>query len=292
MRSTRPFKVFWRLPVFRQPWFSSSNLIAGQLNTALDTAIQAVSGAIDNILNRLASATIVDPLTQKPESLATVAGEIQNLIALKPTVVDLQNRVLNLAQSIHAATNPLSLQPLPQIAADLSAISTDIQQIYQKAGFTGIVVNNAAVATVVANLNTARDNLRSLWVLPDYTPALDAFQTDCIKLASAYPGAVAQAQLILQNLRQLQKAVDRAKALRSNPATGVQAEFRRLQLLQKMQGHILQALSAIQTLADVQLPPGTVATAAANLRTNAPVLAASLTVVTRLLSGSTTRPSS
>ncbi len=266
------------------------NSIAAQLNETLDTAIQAVNGAIDSVFNKLNNTTIPDPLTQAAASLATLAPEIKNLLALKPTVVDLKNKVLNLAQSIRATTNPFSLQPLLEILADLSGIAADVQQIYQKAGFAGIVAKNATVTSVAANLNTAQTKLRSLWILPDYTPALDAFQTDCVKLASAYPAANAEAQLVLQNLRQLQKAVARAKALRSNKASGAQAEYRRLQLLQKVQGHILQSLSAIQTLANVPFPAGTAPTviaAAASLRSAAPVLAASLTVVTQLLTGPT-----
>jgi hypothetical protein len=268
------------------------NTLAGRLTQDLDDAIQAVAGALTTIGNKLANTPqVMDALTNAKQRLSTLAPEINNLVALKPTVLDLKNKVVALGQAMKAAANPLSLQPLGQIVGDLSGIVTDVQQIYQKAGFLGIVVNNATTASVIAHLNSAQTKLYGLWDSTVYAAISDDFQANCVKLASAYGTDNAKAQLILQNLRQLQKSVQQAANWKAFMPTSTDGTilYRRLQLLQKAQGHILQSLSAIQSLA-VQLSggaPQTVVDAANALNMAAPNLASSLTVVSQLLLAST-----
>src|SRR5204862_141690 len=109
------------------------------------------------------------------------------------------------------ATQHPSLEQFPHISSNLNRVLTDLQQIYQKGGFLGVVVAKAtAGSALAARIATAQKALLDLWKLPDYSQYANDIATleeNCIKLASSYPQK--EAQQILQNLRQLQAAVNK-----------------------------------------------------------------------------------
>ena len=298
-----------------------------KFTAAVDDAIQKVGSALDDLIARLNKEEnkVVDLMTlgqqvagkdqeAAKKLISSLAPELNNLKDLKKLIDDLagtnnqQGKIAALGTSIKAfAGNPLDLQQIPQVMGDLSGVLVDVQQIYQKAGFLGVVIKPPVLTgndfpTVITKI---RGSLLKLWTQADYgsdlvKAVLAQLENDCVQLASVYDQTTAQQ--ILQNLRLLQNAVAKAATYQSPdpkkvPTLGNVELYRQLQLLQKMQGHILAALSALQVLATQPVPGGLSAAVQASAQaaaddikiTTAPALAKALTVSAQLgnVSGNT-----
>jgi hypothetical protein len=274
------------------------NALTQALNDQLDLAIQNVLLALTPLATALAT-SVVDAITVADQKAKTAGPPIQNLISvlapdlnkvvqLSTLIPTLKNNFSQLGASITAAlANPAQL---PQVLVNASNVLTDLQQIYQNAGFLGVIVSNPTLTA----LNKDRDNLRKLWNFADYTADLTTLHDNCLKLASYSEQTVAQQ--ILQSLNQLETSVQKAvlykKRVSNTPAQpmpvpqplGLVDMFRELQLLQNIQGQILSALAALQNLA-LAIPntaPALIQAAAAAVNAAAPTLAAQLTIVSQL----------
>jgi hypothetical protein len=268
------------------------------LNDQLDVAIQNVLLALTPLATVLAT-SVVDAITAVDQTAKTVNQPIQDLISflapdlnkvvqLGALIPTLQYNITQLGASITTAlANPAQL---PQVLVNAGNILTDLQQIYQTAGFLGVIVGNPSLNA----LNTDRDNLRKLWSFADYTADITTLHDDCLKLASYSEQTVAQQ--ILQSLNQLETSVQKAVLYKKRASNtppqpmpvqqplGLVDMFRELQLLQNIQGQILSALAALQNLALVipNTAPALIQTAAASVNNAAATLAAQLTIVSQL----------
>ena len=262
------------------------NLLADKATVALDNAIQSLVNVFDPIATAMA-VKINDTFTKAMQLRSTLAPEIAHLVELKNSVEDLDQSISALGKAVRgAAVQPLSLQQIPAIVSSLADISDALRQVYQKAGYVGIAVSQlkADNPTVRQALDSAQSKLLGAWNslphaarLQQYGKDLSDFQVACNKLASQYDPVAAKAQLILQNFRQLQSSVNQAIAAVQNGDTN---DYRRLQVLQKSQAHILKALSALQGLARVVVPPTALSAA---VDAGAQDLAGKLTMVAELL---------
>ena len=278
------------------------NLLASQLSEALDQQIQSLLPAFDALQNAL-EAKIVDGITAVEQTLAALAPDLNTVIQLRGLVQNLFGNVTSLGASIKTlAVNPLPVQQLAQITANVNNVAVDLQQIYEKAGFLGVVISKATAGTAFsAAITNGQNALKTLWLKIDYSAVaqdLAILQDNCVKLASAYDQTHAEGQQILQNVRQLQNCVAKATTYKKKAASlpdSPEKLYRQLQLLQKMQGHILRALSALQSLASQTLPAGLPAAvqaaaqkAAADIITAVADLADELTVSPQLLNDAST----
>jgi hypothetical protein len=278
--------------------------LSDAFNATLDDTVQAVLQSLLNLETALATKVddamtfIATITTDQQQTIAKVAADLNDVLAIRSLVMDLGGRFGDLSKSFAALkSNPTSLQQVPQIVSETNAILVDVQQIYQKSGFLGVIISKATAGSAFAqSLLTLRDHFITAWTI-DYTASaavvaqLAAFEDDCTKLASVYVQTKG-GQDILQNLRVLQSSVTKADAYGKKAVTGsvVQGTFRKLQLLQKMQAHILRALAALQALANQTLPAGLSAavqasamTARANILAQVSTLADSLTISPQLL---------
>jgi hypothetical protein len=238
------------------------------------------------------------PLSQYAPDLVAVC----NVIA---TASDLEQRVQKLPTSVVRAD-------IPGFFDQLNGILDDLLQIYESAGFLGVVTTNPSV---VAEIKVAEDDIFAIWRRVPYVTNLISIATSapaevarikseildledtCIKLA-----AKAQAdsgKKVLQNLRQVQHAVDLIdgykKPLQSIP-TAAEAALRMNQLLQQLQRQILAALATLQAMA---LPVGSAELANAAAAAGVPLpafsakltqLAKDLTAADSLISSAGTQP--
>ncbi len=273
------------------------------LNTELDLAIQNLLLALAPLEHALADSvvdaiTLADQLaknnTEPIQNLVSVlAPELSNVVQLKSLIPSLKNDISALGRSIHAALSDSA--QLPQALANGGAVLANLQQIYQSAGFLGVIVSKAQLATDPLNqaLIADRGKLLALWNLANFSADLTTLHDDCLKVASYYDQTVAQQ--ILQNINQLEISVNKAISYKNRvanvppqptppvPQSAVNL-YRELQLLQKMQGQILSALATLQTLA-LALPttaPAPIGKAATDINAAIQTLAASLTIASQL----------
>jgi hypothetical protein len=262
--------------------------LADVITASLDQKIQDVLQALEPLQVALNS-TVDDAMTKglqltnsvnadQKQLVSTLAPDLNNVMAIVKLVNDLNGKVKTLSGSLTSLkSNPSSFQQVPQILAESNDVLDDIQQIYNKAGFLAVIIHKAAVgSTLAGTIANVRKNLIALWTI-DYIPfaaQIAALHDDCVVLASIYDQT--KAQEILQNLRQLKNSVTKADYYGKKAIPGVvldQDLYRRLQLLQKMQAHILRALVALQALVTETLPDDL----------SAPVLASVTPVVARIL---------
>ena len=251
------------------------NALAGTLTDALDQQIQNLATGLEALEAVLQDSNnaVTDDITALKLKLSALAPELNNLAPPKqdtaspPRLIDLVQQLSGSIKGIGASiatfsNDPTQLQQLAKISGDLSNVGANLRQIYEKAGYFGVVYGQAATGTALnAALKQAQKSLNDLWSTIDYTAAADdlaTLQENCIKLASAWDQTHAEGQQILQNIRQLQNNVNKAaayrdKALHHLPDTP-QKLYRQLQLLQKMQAHMLKALTALQALANETIP--------------------------------------
>jgi hypothetical protein len=271
-----------------------SQALSDQLDVAIQNVVLALAPLATAMTTAVADAITAADQTAKilnqpiQSAISYLAPDLNNVAQLVQLVPALKGDISQLGSSIKTAlSNPTQL---PQVLVNASNVLTDLQQIYQNAGFLGVVVSNPTLAA----LNKDRDNLRTLWNYADYTADLTALHDNCLKLASYSPQTAAQQ--ILQSLNQLETSVQKA-ALYKKRVTNVPPQpmpvgqplglvdmFRELQLLQNIQGQILSALAALQNLA-LAIPktaPSSIQMAAVAVNTAAPTLAAQLTVVSQL----------
>ncbi len=264
------------------------NQLADQLSDALDQQIQNLVAALDALQKALAP-KIVDAITGVQQALSVLAPDLNNLVQLSGQIQTLSGNITSIGASIKTFTaQPSQLQELAQIGGTLSDLTANLQQIYQKAGFLGIVISKATAGppppVLTAAINQAQTNLNNLWLNIDYAAAasdLATLQENCVKLASAYDQTRSEGQQILQNIRQLQNSVAKATTYKKAATGDAKSLYRQLQLLQKMQAHILRALAALQGLAQETLPAGASAVvqqAATDIQKAVPDLADKLTV--------------
>jgi hypothetical protein len=282
-----------------------ANLIQGELanlsqafSATLDKAIGDALVAldqIDSLIDKCGDDTPVecinDALTNTSGPIAQFAPDLSNLLAVASVAKDMASEIGKLRSDLNGAatSNPLTVQNLPQILADINSVANDIGQIYEKTGYLGAVVSATKVANSQVQLDilATRKTLLQFWMKTDYSlmaSDLDALSDNCIQLAADAIYAQADAQQILQDLRQLQQAVNSATAYRNANASSDQDLYRQLQLLQKMQGNALRALADLQVI--VQNVPGGASSAsrtiAAAIDAALPGLVGGLTVATAL----------
>jgi hypothetical protein len=192
------------------------------------------------------------PLSQCAPDLVAVC----NVIA---TASDLEQRVHNLPTSVVRAD-------IPGFFHQLNGILDDLLQIYESAGFLGVVTTNPSV---VAEIKLAEDDIFAIWQQVPYVTNLISnaasaiaevkrikaeiqdLEDTCIKLAAK--AQTDSGKKVLQNLRQVQHAVDLIdgyqKQLQSIATLPAEAALRMNQLLQQLQRQILVSLATLQTMA-------------------------------------------
>jgi hypothetical protein len=192
------------------------------------------------------------PLSQCAPDLVAVC----NVIA---TASDLEQRVHNLPTSVVRAD-------IPGFFDQLNGILDDLLQIYESAGFLGVVTTNPSV---VAEIKLAEDDIFAIWQQVPYVTNLISnaasaiaevkrikaeiqdLEDTCIKLAAK--AQTDSGKKVLQNLRQVQHAVDLIdgyeKQLQSIATLPAEAALRMNQLLQQLQRQILASLATLQTMA-------------------------------------------
>jgi hypothetical protein len=223
-----------------------TNAIAALQSFATAAEGAVITDTVRIVGDGLASATLL--INQYAPDLDAVSGIVQS-------ANDIQLRVSKLP------TKP-ALTTIPSFFEQTSGILDDLLEIYQCAGFLGIVAVNQGV---VEEIKAAETDIAVVWRDIDYLAnfatsskttglAIQALEDTCIKLAAR--AAQSSGKKVLQNLRSLQRAVDamaryqpQIAKWRSDPAHAVQADVRRLtQLLQQLQRQILASLAALQSM--------------------------------------------
>ena len=175
--------------------------------------------------------------------------------------------VINTAQDLQSSVNKLANKPglavIPGFFEQLGGILDDLLQIYQSAGFLGVVSANQ---NVVDEITAAESAIAGAWQQVDYisklvtnaTDATDkklqALEDTCLKLAAK--AETDSAKKVLQNLRQVQRALDSIAGYKvqigqwkGTGAALAPKDARRLtQLVQQFQRQILSSLSAMQAM--------------------------------------------
>jgi hypothetical protein len=183
-------------------------------------------------------------------------------------VCNVIDKAQDLQQHVSKLTKNVSLTAIPGFFEQLNGILDDLLQIYQSAGFLGIV---AANPSVVDEIKAAEGDIAKIWreqvsyvtsLINDATATVTKIKGDiqgledtCLKLAAKVKQEQTDvAKKILQNLRQVQAAVDSIdsykKQLQQLASLGPEAVLRLNQLLQQFQRQILASLAALQDLID------------------------------------------
>jgi hypothetical protein len=207
-----------------------------------------------------------DKLQDKAKDAAVLAFSqyAPDLVA----VCNVIDKAQDLQQRVSKLTKNVSLTAIPGFFEQLNGILDDLLQIYQSAGFLGIV---AANPSVVDEIKAAEGDIAKIWreqvsyvtsLINDATATVTKIKGDiqgledtCLKLAAKVKQEQAPvAKKILQNLRQVQAAVDSIdsykKQLQQLASLGPEAVLRLNQLLQQFQRQILASLAALQDLID------------------------------------------
>ena len=202
---------------------------------------------------------------------------------------DLQTRIGNLV-------GKPGLGAIPSFFNQLNGILDDLLQIYQSAGFLGIVAVNQSV---VDEIKAAEDDIAGIWqqvnhiaaLINSTTAAIDAkiqaLEDTCLKLAAK--AQADSAKKVLQNLRQVQSAVasiagySKQIVLWKQTPTQLspQATRRLIQLVQQLQRQILSSLAALQSM--VRLPATELVDAATAARVSLTTFEAQVTDLATLL---------
>jgi hypothetical protein len=202
--------------------------------------------ARDKLVKDAAKAALL-PLSQYAPDLVAVCNVVD-------TAKDLQKRIGNL-------TGNVTLGAIPSFFDQLNGILDDMLQIYQSAGFLGIVATDQSV---VDEIKAAENDIAGVWRQVNYvadlintgTSAIEAkvqaLEDSCLKLAAKVDTKkVDVAKKVLQNLRQIQSAVasiaSYTKQLQTHTLP-IEALRRLNQLLQQLQRQILSSLAALQTM--------------------------------------------
>ena len=208
--------------------------------------------ARDKLVDEAAKAALL-PLSQYAPDLVAVCDVVN-------AATDLQKRIGNLPGN-------LTLSAIPSFFEQVNAILDDLLQIYQSAGFLGIVATNQSV---VKEIKSAESDIAGIWQQVTYVAdlirvgasAVDAkvlaLEDTCLKLAAKVQQDKADvAKAVLQNLRQIQGAVASIASyktqLQKQVTLPAEAVRRLNQLLQQLQRQILSSLAALQSMASTEL---------------------------------------
>jgi hypothetical protein len=246
--------------------------VSGAQKTALALANEALQTLADAVLPVLAD----DPPKQLLSDTLRIARDQLNvsdaakaLLPFTQYAPDLMAvcDVINTAQDLQSRVNKLVNQPglaaIPGFFEQLGGILDDLSQIYQSAGFLGVVSANQ---NVVDEITAAESAIAGVWQQVDYISKLVANATDttdkkvqaledtCLKLAAK--AETDSAKKVLQNLRQVQGAIDSIAGYKNQigqwKGTGValapKDAHRLTQLVQQLQRQILSSLSAMQAM--------------------------------------------
>ncbi len=253
--------------------------LQNDLRAAAAGAAQSALGQATAALQVLAA--VAFPLTDLEKSNALIPDTLQMLLdpagkaATLPfslyapdlvsvcnvinTASDLQKRIGDLSGSVARAD-------IPGFFEQLNSSLDDLSQIYQSAGFVGIVTTNQSV---IDEIRAAQSDISSIWQQVPFVANLISSATTaaaeidrikkeiqdledaCLKLAAK--ATTDCAKKVLQNLRQVQQAVvsieSYQKQLRTLASLTPDAGLRLNQLLQQLQRQILASLATLQTMA-------------------------------------------
>jgi len=237
---------------------AATAVIDQTLSTALTTATPLLVS-----LATLAQQTYVDAVAQADAVAAQVAiadrrltlalsEYAPQLFAIQKCVPAIQDAITRI-KNISAGT---AFADLPGAIDNLTHIADDLLQIYQTAGFLGLITANPALITKVTDAEAMLDTAwLTLSALPANIQALqDAFQATC--LAAAANLSQNQATALLQNMRQFQQAssavfryIGYANAWPATAPSRQPNDLLRLhQLIRQNQRQVLASLAAIESL--------------------------------------------
>lgn len=238
-----------------------SNL-SDSFNSASTPFNQAIA-TLENFAAVTAKQTISDEVRIIRDNITDSGAQQKAVLLFNEYAPDLAaiSNVINAAKDIEAQVNgfpkTVSLGAIPGFFDSVGSILDDLLQIYQSAGFLGVISANPAV---VAEIKSAETTIGNLWTAIDYlgnntaaiaqiTSNLVTLENNVLKLAAKSEADVAKQ--LLQNLRQVQRGVASLDAYRPQLGghTTKLTDIRRLiQLLQKIQRQILSSLAALQNL--------------------------------------------
>lgn len=240
-------------------------LVANEADNAKALLSDTLRVARDNLQGKAKDAAVL-AFSQYAPDLVAVCDVIDK-------AEDLQQRVQKLVSNV-------TLTAIPGFFEQLNGILDDLLQIYESAGFLGIVAVNQSV---VDEIKAAENDVVNIWRQASYvanlinnaTTAITKLKGDiqgledaCLKLAAKLNQNKADvAKKLLQNLRQVQRAVDSIDSykdqLQALANLGPEAVLRLNQVLQQFQRQILASLAALQDLVhDITADLANAATAA------------------------------
>lgn len=236
--------------------------LSDSINSASTPFNQAIV-TLENFASNTAAQTISDQVRIIRDNITDSTAQKNAVLLFNEYAPDLAaiTNVINAAKDIQAQVKgfpkSVSLSAIPSFFDSVGSILDDLLQIYQSAGFLGIVSANPAV---VDEIQSAETTIGNLWSAVSYLSGnastiaqissnVVTLENNCLKLAAKSEADLAKQ--LLQNLRQVQRGVASLDAYRPQFGgnTTNLADIRRLtQLLQKIQRQILSSLAALQNL--------------------------------------------
>jgi hypothetical protein len=236
--------------------------LSDSINSASTPFNQAIV-TLENFASNTAALTISDQVRIIRDKITDSTAQKNAVLLFNEYAPDLAAiaNVINAAKDIQAQVKGfpknVSLSAIPSFFDSVGNILDDLLQIYQSAGFLGIVSANPAV---VDEILSAEKTIGNLWSAISYLGGnattiaqiasnVVTLENNCFKLAAKSEADLAKQ--LLQNLRQVQRGVASLDAYRPQLGgnTTNLADVRRLtQLLQKIQRQILSSLAALQNL--------------------------------------------
>jgi hypothetical protein len=238
------------------------------------TQAQAVLGAFEADAKRMFVDPFIDGLDMvKQVVVSDLVPDLMICLDALPVAEDLVTRVKTLSGS----TTATPAQKILQVIAGLGPILQDLLQLEEKLGFVGLATATQAVVATVSGLeDTVTQQWNQLIVGINQsllTPALSALSDACLTLA-AVP-AFQDAAQTLQNLRQLQRAIQKLTTATAAFATSIgdaskkNVTWRCSMLQRQLIRQALESILALRRVAETAQASGV-----ANLQQPAGILAA------------------
>ena len=228
------------------------------VDQTLSTALSAATPLLGTLAN-LAQQKYADAVAQADAVAAQVAIADQRLtLALSeyaPQLFAIQNCVPAIQDAITRIKNistGTAFANLPGAIDNLTYIADDLLQIYQTAGFLGLITADSAL---IKKVTDAEDTLDTDWlaIAPPPAQTLLDFQATCLTAAAKLTQS--QAAALLQNMRQLQQAtsavtryIGYTSAWPANFASNDKVRVH--QLIRQNQRQILASLAALESLSN------------------------------------------